>query len=43
MLERSNVGAATGVALGCFLGMFPLLFMGDKDDEKSTDQAKSSA
>jgi len=29
----SNMGAAVGVALGCFLGMFPLLLMAHKDDE----------
>ncbi|EKX52731.1 hypothetical protein GUITHDRAFT_150638 [Guillardia theta CCMP2712] len=29
----SNAGAAFGVSLGCFLGMFPLLFYSHHDDD----------
>lgn len=31
-----------GVTIGCFLGMTPLLFMGDKDKDKNKEQAARS-
>ncbi|KAK2887792.1 hypothetical protein QQF64_012905 [Cirrhinus molitorella] len=35
----SHMGKAIGVAIGCILGMFPLLFLSDdKDDEKEEEK-----
>lgn len=36
----ANLGRALGVALGCILGMFPLLFYADEEEDK-TKEAKN--
>lgn len=33
----SHLGKAIGITIGCILGMFPLLFLGDEEDEKKKD------
>jgi hypothetical protein len=44
MHGRSNAGAASGVAFGCLLGMFPLLFFGyDESHKKEKAQAAAQA
>lgn len=30
-------GKAIGVSIGCILGMFPLFFLGDDDDDKEKE------
>jgi hypothetical protein len=37
----SNAGAAFGVALGCVLGMFPLIFYKDEENEKEGGESAS--
>mmetsp|Transcript_68532 Transcript_68532/g.100323 ORF Transcript_68532/g.100323 Transcript_68532/m.100323 type:complete len:92 (-) Transcript_68532:336-611(-) len=34
----SNAGAASGVAFGCLLGMFPLLFYADHENKDKESQ-----
>lgn len=34
-------GKAIGVSIGCILGMFPLLFLSDDDDEEKDKEAQS--
>ncbi|XP_071368898.1 transmembrane protein 65-like [Centroberyx affinis] len=34
----SHMGKAIGVAIGCILGMFPLLFLSDDDEEKKKEK-----
>ncbi|KAI3358935.1 hypothetical protein L3Q82_015331, partial [Scortum barcoo] len=36
----SHMGKAIGVSIGCILGMFPLLFLGDDDDEDTEKEEK---
>lgn len=33
----TNMGRALGIVLGCFIGMFPLLFYESKDDQEEND------
>ncbi|KAM9384910.1 LOW QUALITY PROTEIN: transmembrane protein 65 [Pholidichthys leucotaenia] len=33
----SHMGKAIGISIGCILGMFPLLFLGDDDDDKDEE------
>ncbi|XP_068738416.1 transmembrane protein 65-like isoform X1 [Montipora capricornis] len=33
----TNMGRALGIVLGCFIGMFPLLFYESKDDQEGND------
>ncbi|XP_034163485.2 transmembrane protein 65 isoform X2 [Pangasianodon hypophthalmus] len=35
----SHLGKAIGVTIGCLLGMFPLLFLGDEDEEETQSAA----
>ncbi|XP_071778443.1 transmembrane protein 65 [Centroberyx gerrardi] len=39
----SHMGKAIGVAIGCILGMFPLLFLSDDDEEKKEKEARPDA
>ncbi|XP_029920004.1 transmembrane protein 65 [Myripristis murdjan] len=39
----SHMGKAIGVAIGCLLGMFPLLFLSDDEDEKKEKEAQAAA
>ena len=34
----SNVGRAFGVALGCIIGMFPLLFYREDEEKESNEE-----
>ncbi|KAG9355740.1 hypothetical protein JZ751_000578 [Albula glossodonta] len=36
----SHSGKAIGVTIGCILGMFPLLFLGEDDDDKKTNSTE---
>lgn len=38
----SNAGAASGVAFGCLLGMFPLLFYSDHPNDEEKEEQKGS-
>ncbi|XP_070702941.1 transmembrane protein 65 [Pempheris klunzingeri] len=38
----SHTGKGIGVSIGCILGMFPLLFLGDDDEEKEKDAQAGS-
>ncbi|XP_059366134.1 transmembrane protein 65-like [Carassius carassius] len=37
----SHMGKAIGVAIGCILGMFPLLFLSDDEEEKKEKKMKN--
>ncbi|XP_016316735.1 transmembrane protein 65-like [Sinocyclocheilus anshuiensis] len=37
----SHMGKAIGVAIGCILGMFPLLFLSDDEEEKEKKKTKN--
>uniref|UniRef100_A0A8C1XA98 Transmembrane protein 65 n=1 Tax=Cyprinus carpio TaxID=7962 RepID=A0A8C1XA98_CYPCA len=37
----SHMGKAIGVAIGCILGMFPLLFLSDDEEEKEKKKMKN--
>ncbi|XP_041664141.1 transmembrane protein 65 [Cheilinus undulatus] len=39
----SHMGKAIGVSIGCILGMFPLLFLGDEDEEKDAQPSQSDS
>merc|ERR1712004_330414 len=36
------LGRGVGISVGCFIGMFPLLFIGNKDEEDESEQESSS-
>uniref|UniRef100_A0A3Q3XEZ5 Transmembrane protein 65 n=1 Tax=Mola mola TaxID=94237 RepID=A0A3Q3XEZ5_MOLML len=38
----SHTGKAIGVSIGCILGMFPLLFLGDEEEKEACDDKASS-
>ncbi|XP_035391222.1 transmembrane protein 65 isoform X2 [Electrophorus electricus] len=38
----SHLGKAIGVTIGCLLGMFPLLFLSDEDEEKTKNSLLST-
>ncbi|KAM6975005.1 transmembrane protein 65 [Tautogolabrus adspersus] len=38
----SHMGKGIGVTIGCILGMFPLLFLGDDDDKKEKEEKPCS-
>ncbi|XP_029591328.1 transmembrane protein 65 [Salmo trutta] len=38
----SHMGKGIGVTIGCILGMFPLLFLGDDDDEHKKKEAQTN-
>ncbi|KAG8004834.1 Transmembrane protein 65 [Nibea albiflora] len=38
----SHMGKGIGVSIGCILGMFPLFFLGDDDDEKEKEAEQSA-
>ncbi|XP_016119219.1 transmembrane protein 65-like [Sinocyclocheilus grahami] len=37
----SHMGKAIGIAIGCILGMFPLLFLSDDEEEKEEKKKKN--
>uniref|UniRef100_A0A672KXS8 Transmembrane protein 65 n=1 Tax=Sinocyclocheilus grahami TaxID=75366 RepID=A0A672KXS8_SINGR len=37
----SHMGKAIGIAIGCILGMFPLLFLSDDEEEKEEKKTKN--
>lgn len=37
----TNLGRAVGIVVGCFVGMFPLLFYGDKEEQEEKDSRKT--
>lgn len=39
----SHMGKAIGVSIGCILGMFPLLFLGDEDEKETEAQPCSDS
>ena len=36
----ANFGRAIGVTIGCLIGMFPLLFLGGREEAKEQEEAE---